>query len=81
MLKMKEGQIYPPAPIYKGYGIFKILSTGLADKSRYAKGKAGYYEQIKNRKRLEALGKWFEDLKKQANIKIYEESQEGQKNR
>ncbi len=76
MLKMEEGQIHPPAAIYKGYGVFKILSIGLADKSRYAKGKAGYYEQIKNRKRLEALEKWFEDLKKQANIKIYEKPQE-----
>ena len=73
MMKMKIGQIHPPASIYKGFGVFKILTQGQADRSRYAKVKKGYYEQIKERERAKALREWTEDLKKQANIKIYEE--------
>lgn len=74
MMKMGPGRIHPPAAIYKGYGVFKILTLGRADKSRYQKYKQEYYEQIRGRKRLQALKGWTEDLKKQANIKIYEES-------
>lgn len=76
MMRMKAGQIHSPAAIYKGYGVFKILTQGQADKSRYKKYKQGYYEQIKDRKRHKALSEWTEDLKKQANIKIYEETYE-----
>ena len=72
MLKMKPGQIHPPAPIYKGYGLFKILTKRRADKSMYPKVKESYYEQIRNRKKFEVLGEWFEDLKKQANIQKYD---------
>lgn len=74
MMKMKLGQIHPPAPIYKGFGVFKILTQGRADRARYVKVKKGYYEQIKDGKRLKALSEWIEDLKKQAKIKIYEET-------
>lgn len=73
MTKMRIGQIHPPAPIYKGFGVFKILTHGQADISRYAKVKDGYYAQIKERKRHQALTEWIKDLKKQADIKIYEE--------
>lgn len=76
MMKMKIGQIHPPASIYKGYGVFKILTQGRADRARYAKVEKGYYEQIKDRKRLNALREWTDDLKRQANIKIYEETHE-----
>lgn len=76
MMRMKIGQIHPPASIYKGFGVFKILTQGRADRARYVKVKKGYYEQIKERKRLKALREWTEDLKKQANIKIYEETHE-----
>lgn len=72
MMRMKIGQLHPPAPIYKGYGVFKILAQGRVERARYAKVKKGYYAQIKERKRLKALGEWIEDLKKQAKIKIYE---------
>lgn len=76
MMKMRIGQIHPPAPIYNGFGVFKILTQGRAERARYAKVKKGYYEQIKERKKLKALSEWAEDLKKQANIKIYEERHE-----
>lgn len=72
MIMMKPGSPYPPLPIYKGYGVCKVLDKGLADKRQYKKLKKSYYEQIKERKRYEGLGKWFKDLQKRAKIKIYE---------
>jgi len=74
MMKARVGDIYPPAPIYKGYAVFKILAQGHADKSYFKKEnvKKSYYDQIKDKKRLKALATWFEDLKKQANIQKYD---------
>lgn len=74
MMKREVGDIYPPAAIYKNYAVFKILAKRHADKSSFKKEnvKKSYYEQIRNRKRLKALNDWFEDLKKQANIKKYD---------
>lgn len=72
MIMMKPGSFYSPLPIYKGYGVCKVLDKGLADKRQYKKLKKSYYEQIKEKKRYEGSGKWFEDFKKQAKIKIYE---------
>jgi len=77
MMKFKEGEIHPPAPIYKGYGVFKVLEKRQADEKEYGKLKDSYYNQIKRRKQYEGYGKWFEALKEQANIKIYK--QEGGK--
>ncbi len=71
MVKMKKGAIYPPAPIYKGYGVFRVLEAGQANEKEFDKFKTSYYEQIRRRKKYEGLDKWFVDLKKQANIKIY----------
>lgn len=47
------------------------MDKRLADKRQYKKLKSSYYEQIKRRKKYEGLGRWLEDLKRQANIKIY----------
>ena len=73
MMKAKVGDIYRPAPIYKGYGVFKILAQGHADTSYFKKEnvRKSYDEKIKNIKRFEALAAWFEDLKKEANIQKY----------
>ncbi len=76
MMRLKPGQLHPPAPIYKGYGVFKVLNRTPADTKRYNKVKAGYYDQIRDRKRLQAINQWIKDLKKEADIKIY--TQEGQ---
>ena len=73
MLKMRKGAIYPPAPIYKGYAVFKILGKRAADKSGYKKRKEFYYKQIEGQKKYEGLARWIEDLKEQANIKVYED--------
>ena len=71
MMRMAPDSIHPPAPIYKGYAVFKVLDKSPADKKQYKTLKDSYYEQIRRRKRYEWLGKWFEDFKRQANIKIY----------
>ena len=71
MMKQKIGAISQPFPIYKGYGVCKILETRLANASEFKKFKDSYYGQIRTRKKYEGVGVWFGNLKKQANIKIY----------
>ncbi|MFA5157427.1 MAG: hypothetical protein WC532_08630 [Candidatus Omnitrophota bacterium] len=71
MLKMKKGEIYGPAPVYKGYGVFKVLDNKTADEAEYPKVKENYYAKIRGVKKYEGLEQWIRDLKKQANIKIY----------
>ena len=73
IMKMKVGKIHPPAPIYKGYGVFKISSTRPAVKSQYKNRKESYYKQIEARKKRIGLSEWIEDLKRQANIEVYED--------
>lgn len=72
MLGIKADSLYPPSPIYKGYGVFKVLDTKPADLSLFPKLSESYYEKVRGRKRYEGLIEWIRDLKKQANIKIYE---------
>ena len=73
MLKMKKGEIYGPEPIYKGYGVFKVVDMRPANDADYAKQnvKDSYYEKIKGIKKYAGLDQWIKDLKQQANIKIY----------
>jgi hypothetical protein len=73
MLKMKKGDIYGPEPIYKGYGVFKIVDMRPANDADYTKPnvKDSYYEKIKGIKKYIGLDQWIKDLKQQANIKIY----------
>ncbi len=78
MIRLKPGSIYPPVPIYKGYGVSKVLETRLADDMEFEKPniKESYYEQIRIRRKYEGLDKWFEDLKKQADIEVYKQIKE-----
>lgn len=75
MMKMKAGQIYSPEPIYKGFAVFQILEPMPAVNSEFAKFKDSYYEQIRRRKKYAGLAEWFENLKKQANIKTYKKEE------
>lgn len=72
MMKTKVGEIYPSVSIYKGYGVCRILEKRPADESGYKKSKDSYYEKVKRRKKYDALSEWLKDLKKQAKIKIYQ---------
>jgi len=72
MMKEKIAVIYGPFPIYKGYALAKVLEKRPAEKKEFEKVRKSYYEQVKRRKRYQALDQWFKDLKKQAGIKIYQ---------
>lgn len=77
MMSMGQGDVHPPAPIYRGYAVFKVLDKSAADKSLYKKQKKSYYDQVRRRKRYEELGRWFEDFKKMSNLKVYDIKREG----
>jgi parvulin-like peptidyl-prolyl isomerase len=71
MMKVSAGSIYQPVPIYKGYGVLKVLATKPADESAYTKLKYSYQDKVVMRKKYEGLENWIKKLKQQANIKIY----------
>ena len=71
MIAMETDEIYPPAPIYKGYGVFKVLEIRQADKSKFAKRKESYYKQLRSRAKYAGFKDWLEDLRKDADIQIY----------
>ncbi|MFH1593289.1 MAG: hypothetical protein ABID09_01165 [Candidatus Omnitrophota bacterium] len=73
MIKAKDGTIYPPVPIHKGYAVFKIVGKRLADKSMYDGLKAYYHDKVNSRKKSIGLMKWQEDLKMQARINPYKD--------
>ncbi|MDD5466035.1 MAG: peptidylprolyl isomerase [Candidatus Omnitrophica bacterium] len=70
MVQMEIGSIYPPAPIYKGYGVFKVLEKRPAEEAKYPQLKQSYFEQIKMKKKYEGFNDWFKALKQSANIKM-----------
>lgn len=78
MMRMKQGSIYPPAGVFEGYGVFKVLEQRAANKTDFNKSKAYYFAKVKRRKKYEGLNRWFEDLKKEANIKIYKEGMQNE---
>jgi hypothetical protein len=76
MIELKKNEIYPPAPIYKGYGVFKILEIRRAVEENFPKYRESYYKQVKTQKKYKGFDQWLEDLKEEANIKIYLKSTE-----
>ena len=75
MMTMKAGGIYPARPIYKGFGVFKVLEQRPANEADYAPHKEQYFDQIRSRKRYTGFDEWLKDLKQKANIKIYKANQ------
>ena len=71
MLEMPVGSFYPPVPIYKGYGVSKILEIRRADENEFPKRRQFYYERVEMVKKYEGFPKWLEDLRKNAHIKSY----------
>lgn len=71
MMDMEIGSIHQPAPIYKGYGVFKVLEKRPSDKTLYPQLMNSYQEQLKLKKKYEGLNEWFKDLKERANIKRF----------
>jgi len=71
MIEMEIGEIYPPEPIYEGYGVFKILDVRRADESNFSKRKESYFKQLRSRKKYNGFKDWLSNLRKNADIQIY----------
>lgn len=71
MMQMKVNSVHPPSPIYKGYGVLRVLEKRQADLEKYPQLKNNYIEQIKSKKKYQSLQDWIKNFKKQADIKIY----------
>ncbi len=69
MLKMEINTIYPPTPIYKGYGVFRILEKKVADENEFVKVRDGYYKKLQIFKKYEGLSAWILKLKEEAKIR------------
>ncbi|MCM8787931.1 MAG: hypothetical protein NC935_07785 [Candidatus Omnitrophica bacterium] len=72
MLKRNISDTYPTRPIYKGYGVFKILEKNVASEEKFEAVKGESLEKLKQRKKISAFEEWLKNLKAQANLKIYE---------
>ena len=71
MLAMDIDSIYPPIPVYKGYGVIRILKKRAADPAEFPKVRDSYFKQVEMTKKYEELNSWLNKLKIQAGIKIY----------
>lgn len=70
LLDLKEGSVYKPTPIYRGYGVFHTLEKRVAQKEKFPEVKKSYEEKIKVKKQYEALNDWIRQLKKDADVKV-----------
>ncbi len=71
MLGEKIDSIYPPTPIYKGYGVFRVLQKRLAEEQEFTKLKDSYFKQVELIKKYEGFNAWLKKLKEEAGIKVY----------
>ncbi|MFH1062917.1 MAG: hypothetical protein V1747_08575 [Candidatus Omnitrophota bacterium] len=71
MLDEQIGAFYPPASIYKGYGVFKIMKIRKADPAEFENKKADYLKKVKMIKQYDMYQQWVDDYKKKAAIKVY----------
>ena len=71
MLGFKEGSVYKPTPIYRGYGVFHTLEKRVAQKEKFPEVEKSYHEQLKVKKQYEALKDWIKQLKKDADTKVF----------
>ncbi len=71
MLKKKVDSFYPPAPIYKGYAVFKILKIRTANKEEFSKRRDYYFDKMTMIKKHQGFKDWLQDLKEEANIKVF----------
>ena len=69
MMDVEINKFYPPAPIYKGYAVFKILEIRKADLEQYKGREEYYHNKIKSIKKYELFTEWAKEFKASANIK------------
>jgi hypothetical protein len=77
MIEMDVGSIHPPAPIYRGYGVFKILEIRRANEAEFPQRRASYEEQIRTKERYEGFHAWLSALREQARISAYAKPPDG----
>lgn len=68
MIEKEPGFIYPPTPIYRGKGVFKVLEVRRADENEFPRHKESYHDQLKTQKRYEHFNAWLENLRKESGI-------------
>jgi len=71
MLDLEVDSIYPPIPVYKGYGVIRILKKRPADPAEFPKVRESYFKQVEMLKKYDQLKNWLNKLKQDAGIKIY----------
>ncbi len=71
MMKMEVNTIYAPIPVYKGYGVIRILNKRPAVEEDFAKYKDSYFKQVEMNKKYDQLKEWVSKLKSDAGIVVY----------
>ncbi len=71
MIAMEDNTIYPPIPVWKGYGVIRILKRRPAVESDFPKYKDSYMKQVESNKKYEQLKEWQKKLKSDAGIVKY----------
>ncbi|MFA5118462.1 MAG: hypothetical protein WC695_06375 [Candidatus Omnitrophota bacterium] len=71
MLEREVNTVYPPIPVYKGYGVIRILKKRLALKEDFPKLRDSYFKQVEMIKKYDELNVWLEKLKVEAKILVY----------
>ncbi|MCX7927407.1 MAG: hypothetical protein N2606_04650 [Candidatus Omnitrophica bacterium] len=79
MLEMEVDSIYPPRPIYRGWGVFRILKKRPADPKEFPQVRDSYFKQVEMLKKYDKLKEWLNKLKEDAKIKIYPKVEEDKK--
>lgn len=81
MLELKIDTIYPPIPIYKGYGVCRILKKRPAVEADFPKLRESYFKQVESIKKYEELKIWVKQLKVEAGIIVYPKQEAKEKNK
>lgn len=71
MIEMPPQAIHPPAGIYQGFGVFKVLEIRRADETQFANLKEQYIEKVKSAKQYSGYEDWLKNLKAAAEIQRY----------
>jgi len=71
MVGMKPGEFHSPEPIYKGWGVFKVIGSTKAEEEAWnAASKEHYIGKMKTGKKYEGYNDWFRKTKEAADIKV-----------
>ncbi|MFC1576788.1 hypothetical protein ACFL3N_00425 [Candidatus Omnitrophota bacterium] len=69
MMEAEIGSLYPPTPIYKGYGVFKILKQRPAIEEEFPKKKDYYVHQLTQTMKRRSFFDWLRQKRVEAEVK------------